>query len=161
MSTFDPEALESQVYEGANATSFDPIPEGDYQAFIHEYKMREVKNRDGDTSPVVDITFELMDVDKLKEELGQETLRVRYTLWLDTVEKDGKLTIGFGRNQNVGLGRLRDALGQNDPRKPWAFSKLNGAGPVLVTIKQTPKQDDPSIIYSNVAKVAPPAGKKK
>jgi len=54
--------------------------------------------------------------------LGREP-KVRQSLMLD-VRADGALE--FGKGKNVGLGRVREALGQNSTGRPWSFPMLGG-----------------------------------
>ena len=54
----------------------------------------------------------------------------RQTIWLDVNEQGGLV---FGKNKNVSLGKLRDALGQNTGA-PWSPTHLIGQ-PATVLIK--------------------------
>lgn len=149
MSTFDPAAFEAMVIEEANETKTTPVPEGDYPGLIQSAKvsMIAIKNgeRAGTEVPILNILWDLTDEDgKLKEELNRDKIMVRQDIWLDVNEHGG---LAFGPNQNVGLGRLREAVGMNKPGKPFSFQMLEGAGPCLVHVKLQLREDTGD--YSN------------
>lgn len=76
---------------------------------------------------------------------------VRQTLWLDTTESGG---LDFGKGKNVGLGRLREALGQNAPGKPWAPGMLVG-GVAKVKVSHSIDKRDNVTINADVKAVLP------
>lgn len=133
MSTFDPEAFQSQVIEEANETKTTPLPEGEYQCFVQDAKINKW-TKDGEDNPVLDITYQVLPNDEKYEEvkkmLNREELLIHQRVFLDV--KNGALQ--FGPNQNVQLGRLREATGLNDPKKKFMFSMLKDQGPVMVTV---------------------------
>lgn len=125
MSTFNPDAFLNEVIEGANETKFTPPPVGDgYRAYIEEVKGVTL----GD-SPALSVTYNIID-ENVKAELGMDRVTVRDNIFLD-FEADGRLSTG--KNKNVKLGALREAVDQNTPG-PWSPSRLIGAGPVLLKI---------------------------
>lgn len=138
---FDIDQFMSSATTEANSTSLEPIPVGEYTGIIDEVKLTP---RD-DRYPL-DITWVLTDAD-LQAKLGRDRITVRQTVWLDMKPEGG---LDTGKGKNVGLGRLREALGLNAPGKPFSLSMLRGAGPAIVSVTQQPKKDDDSIIYNNV-----------
>jgi hypothetical protein len=151
MSLFDPESFMSAPVEGALDTHSEPIPEGVFAAIIDDLKVREAKGRDGNPVYPLDVIFEITD-DTVKTQLGRDKVTCRMSIWLD-VTSQGQLDMGKGKN--VGLGKLRDAVGQNNPGQLWQMPMLKGAGPVAVRIKHTPNKDDPSAPpFANVVSVA-------
>jgi len=151
MSTFDPTTFMGQVYSEAGETSFKPIPEGDYTASLSgEEKDFAIRVNKGG-SVVLDLFWIIEDA-KLAESMNLTSIRVRQGLFLD-LTPDGKLA--WGTNQNVALARLRAALGQNEPGKPWSPTRLRGAGPALVTVKHRADKEDAEKVYSEVAAVNP------
>ncbi len=155
MSTFNPNEFMNTSYKEANETRYTPIPEpeaGDgWNAQVTELKARKVKTKDGDEKAVLDITWNILD-DAVKQAVGMDKPTVRQTLWLDFTP-DGK-SLDFGKGKNVKLGRVRDALGQNKSGKAWKPSDMMG-GLAKVATKNTPSEDDPEDVYSNVKKVFP------
>lgn len=142
---FDTDALLEATVTEANETSFTPIPEGEYTGIIEDVKVRNPK--EGVT--FLDIVWNL-DEPELAQRMNRDKVTVRQSVFLDVA--DGK--IASGPNQNVDLGRVREAVGQNQPGKPWSPAMLRGAGPAKVMVSQRPDKDDPSKVYSDVKKVA-------
>lgn len=125
MGSFDPDVFLSGEVQGANEVKYTPVPQGEYQAFIDDLAMDEYNNQ-----PVLVITYALLD-EELKQSLGLEKPTVQDRLFLDMDEAGN---IAFGPNKNVKLGRTREAVGQNDPKKKWSPNMLRGAGPVMLKI---------------------------
>ena len=147
MSGFDPENFMHQEVEAAMDTSFTPVPEGEYPAYVKDVGARTVTTKNG-PSPMLDITFAITD-EEVAKELGMEEVSVRQSLFLDLTE-DGLLA--FDANSNVRLGRLRKALGQNVDGAAWAPSHMVGAGPVQVLVGHRQAADGDEI-YAEVRKV--------
>ena len=119
--TFDPEALAQQSVEGEMSTSMVPCPEGEYDAIVDSYKMKTVNTKSGERV-VCDVFYQVLDADAIKE-TDRDPLKVRGALWLDLLEDGSGLDLGSGKN--IGLGLLREALGQNGAG-PWQFDDLVG-----------------------------------
>ncbi len=150
MPPIDIDAFESTPISGASSTVSIPPPAGETNGTIKSHKLKAVITKDGE-KVVMDVVWELSDVDgKIQATTGREKNFARQTVWLDL---DSNGHIDMSKGMNVGLGRLRDAVGQNDKGK-WAFSLLDGAGPALLTIKHESRKDDAKIIDARVDKVA-------
>jgi len=149
MSVFDPETFMSAEITGALDTTLAPVPEGAYPAIVSEFKLREVEGRDGSPRYPCEIQWEIVD-DNLKIALGRDKVTVRQTVWLD-LTATGLLDNSKGKN--IGLGKIRQALSQNDPNTRWSLNSLRGAGPALVEVKHRPDKNDPSVIYAEVSRV--------
>lgn len=152
MSNFDPAVFESIIIEDANETKSTPIPEGEYNAIADSVRIRSVDitkgERAGTTVPILEVMWQIMDdTGKLAELLNRDKIVVRQDIWLDV--QDGALS--FGPNLNVGLGRLREAVGLNKPGKPFSFKMIEGQGPVRISVTQ--KVQDSGDVYNNVSKV--------
>jgi len=146
-SAFNPDLFEAQVVEDANETNRTPIPAGMYSATIDEYKFEEVDTKAG-KRVILRVTWEIYD-DELRQSMGRDKITVRQDIWLDV--EGGSLK--FGANQNIGLGRLRAALGQNTPGKAWGFHNLSGAGPVNIEIAHRHDKNDETLVYDEVKRV--------
>jgi len=144
--TFNAEQFEQTVVDGANQTSFVPIPEADYTAYVEEYSFRELQVQ-GEQRIICAVSWVIPDED-LAKELSMQEIKVKQDIWLDLTD-DGNLD--FGTNKNVQLGRLRQALDLNTPGFQW--SALQGKQ-ALISIAHTQKKDDPSVVYSNVVKTS-------
>ena len=155
MSTFDKDAFLAGSVDGSNATRFDPIPEDDYQGMIDTVDARG--NVGPNDAVVLDINWILMgpQADIVKENMGLERLTFRDSVFLDL---DSAGALDMGPNKNVRLGRIREALSQNDPTQSWNFKMLEGQGPVMLRItQQASKQEGDDTIYNRVSRVAPVA----
>lgn len=141
---FDPEMFLNVTTNEANATTLEPIPEGEYIATI-----KEVKPRQSGDYVLLDVVWTIDDA-ALAEQLGRKSVTVRQSIFLDITETGGLAT---GKGKNVGLGRLREAVGQNRPGQPWSPGMLAGAGPCRITVKHR-TNDDGSQIYEDVRQVA-------
>lgn len=145
-STFDPNTFLNQELSGANEVKYTPVPEGEYKAYIDDLGTDSYKD-----APILIITYALLDDDgKLKNLLGLEKPTLQDRIFLDVNEDN---SIAFGPNKNVRLGRVREAVGQNDPKKKWNFNMLRGAGPVLLRISHTYDKTTGEGPYSRVERV--------
>lgn len=143
MSEFNPDSFLNTETDEAGETHYTPIPEGDYHALVDDVTAREAKD-----SQILDVIYEIID-EALKELMGMDKVTIRQSIFLDI--ENGAMAIG--KNKNIKLNKLRDALGQNVSGKPWSPMMMKGAGPVLIKTTQKPDDDDPEVIYSNVSRV--------
>lgn len=134
-------------------TAIIPIPEGEHigqigtdeKAVEISYGISQKNNKPWMRA---DIRVHLTDPNlaiQLQRQEGQEIV-ARYGLMID-LDEQGKLDTRPQRNVN--LGKLRDAVGQNQAG-PWNFSQLKGR-PIKVKIKH--KLSDDGNTYSNVTSV--------
>ena len=150
-SIFDPAMLMDQQFADANSTVRLPIPEGEFPAVIKETKLRVVNSKDQTkTYLFLEVTWDL-DSQELKDQLDRTDVTCRQSIILDCTS-DGRIDMGKGKN--IGLGRLREALGMNVPGQPFSFSMLAGAGPAKVSVKHRAAENDPEIVYDEVRGVA-------
>lgn len=150
-SSFDPNVFLNQELSGANETKFTPVPEAEYAGYIDDLAMDKYDDPQRGEVPILILTYALLDDDgKLKALLGLEKPTVQDRLFLD-VNPDG--SIAFGPNKNVRLGRVREAVGQNDPKKKWNFNMLRGAGPVLLKIVHTYDKKTGEGPYSRIDRI--------
>ena len=146
MSTFNPDTFLNTEVNEANATTYTPVPEGEHQAAIKSVKPRVLT----DGRAVFDVTW-TVDSDEAREATGMAEPSVRQTVWLDVTESGG---LDFGKGKNVGLGRLREALGQNTAGKPWAPGMLVG-GVGIVKVGHSIDKRDGVTIQAEVKAVLP------
>lgn len=147
---FDPNTFLADTVTGANDTKYIPIPQGEYPAIIKECKARQMPSKADPSKKVtvVDVVYEIDD-NTVKEVTGLDNPTVRQSIFLDLTPLD-KLDMSKGKN--IGLGKLREALGLNDPNKPFSFDDLPGRA-AIVQVEHTPNANSPGDVYSNVAKV--------
>jgi hypothetical protein len=128
---FNPEQFLGAQFNEANSTELLPIPEGEYIAVsdpvgLESFKQFDIKKGDraGQKGMMLILKWNINDENgQLKEHLGRAP-QARQSVMLDMGQGG---TLEFGKGRNVGLGRVREALGQNLTGKPWAFSMLGGA----------------------------------
>lgn len=152
--TIDIDALANVSINEPMATQIATCPEGEYTAIVGSLPengikgwMREVDTKNG-PRVILQVPMSILD-DKVKADLGRDTVFVRMDLWLDTA--NGGLETGDGKN--VDLGRLREALGQNT--KPnWSFADLPGAGPVKVLVAHRADRNDPTRKFAEIKRVS-------
>ena len=149
-SVFDPDTFMHSEVETAMESTFTPVDEGEYNAYIDDVAAEAVNTNDG-PKPVLNITYALTD-DAVKEALDMEKPTVRQTCWLDFDEQTGGLS--FGPNKNVRLGRVREAVDQNVDGQPWSPSQLIGAGPVVLKVGHRFNKETGEGPYADVQRVS-------
>lgn len=142
--TFNSEEFLAGTLEVVNEEKFTPVPEGEYQAVITDLEIGPSKS--GDLR--LDVTWTILDQDKLAEELGLEELTVRQGIFI-SVEDDGK-TIKTGTNQNYQLGRFRAKFGLNKKGINWQDFIGKQA---TISVVHAAAANDPTVTYSNVGNV--------
>lgn len=129
---FSPEQfLDMQVTE-SNDTKTIPVPVGEYTAVIEEVKVRQWQSKKDPSMSglTLDVKWSVDD-SAIKELLGRDKVTVNQGIMLDLTDSGG---LDMGKGRNVGLGRLREALGLNSPGQPFSFMMLSGrVGKVSVT----------------------------
>jgi hypothetical protein len=139
---------------GPMETKFDTLPGGEYTAMIGSPEEGQIKNwmrtgtrEDGSLWITLNVPFEIVGEEALKQSIGLQKLTTRATIWLDS--ENGKLAVGKGKN--ITLGQLREAAGQNHIEN-WDPSMLIGAGPMRIVTNVTKGKDGRE--YSNVLRFA-------
>lgn len=145
MSSFDPVNFLNTETNEATSTELIPVPVGEFPAVIKSLKPRVLS----DGRAVVDVWYAINDSD-VSEETGQAEPLVRQSLWLDLLDNGA---MDFSRGKNVQLGRIREALGQNSPGKPWNPGMLIG-GVVRVKIAHSIDRRDGTTIQADVKAVS-------
>jgi len=151
MSEVNLDALMNQTTEGEMPTSLPPCPQGEFLAQIEKVEPRSgVSQKTGNPYVQLVVTWNILD-EQAQQAAGRETLRVRQSMLLD-LDDSGNIISGKP-DKNIGLGQLRDALGQNDGG-PWSPSMLQGTAPVIVRVGHRPDPNDPGRVYDEVVRVA-------
>ena len=148
MSVFDPESFLNSEQQGALDTQLIPAPEGEWNAQIEEITPRAITDKNGEERALLNITWNIMD-QEVAQHTGRDRNTVRQAVFLDLTD-EGALDMSKGKN--VQLGQLREALGQNDPKKAWKPADMQGQM-AKVRVSHRPDQNDPNIIYADVKKV--------
>jgi len=148
MSGFDPETYMHEEYTESTSTRQTPLPEDEYLGTVTKVET-PFKTTNGYWLQKCHFR---VDHPELTEELGRKASTVRLTLFLDLTASG---SLDFSTGKNIGLGRLRAALGQNEAGEPWSPSYMEG-NQAMIRVKHTPDKDDPEKIYEEVRGVSRP-----
>jgi len=150
MSDFDPATFMNETITDSLDTEIIPCPVGEYLGVATKVDINKWQKKDGSASGLrLDITWEIQD-ENAKTLTGRDPLRVRQQQMLD-LKDDGSLDVSKGRN--VGLGRIREALGLNKSGKPFAFSMIQG-NMAKVLVKH--RAGDNGQLYDEVSAITAP-----
>jgi hypothetical protein len=135
------------------STQLDPVPKGEFKAVSDPVSRESFSDFDykrgdraGQKGYRMTIHWKIDD-----ESAGEYNGRkVRQQFIIDTTA-DGS-GLDFGKGKNITLGRLRDALGQNQNGQPWGPSML-GSQVAKITVDQRLDPEDSSKIYNEVTAV--------
>ena len=121
---FSPEQFLDMQVTDSNDTKSIPVPVGEYTAVAEEIKCRQWQSKQDPSKSglTLDITWSVDDA-AVKELLGRDKVTVRQGIMLDITDSGG---LDMGKGRNIGLGRLREALGLNTPGQPFCFSMIAG-----------------------------------
>lgn len=141
---FDTETFLQTTFTEENSTRREPVPVGEYQATCEAIKPEVTQNG----TPLLRVTWKLISFEN-------ETVNNRLidqTIWLDTTP-NGALDMSKGKN--IGLGRLREAVGQNTPGKPWSPNMVIGSV-ATVSVSHRADKENAEIIYDQIRNVTKP-----
>lgn len=147
-SDFNPEAfLASAVVDGELSTQTLNCPEGRYRAQVGDrIDARQVDTKNG-VRTIVRVPWMILD-DAVKAELERDTVIVTQDLWLD-LDENGALDTGKGKN--VDLGRVREAVGQNN-LPGWTFPSLRGQM-AMVQVAHRSDTTNPERKYAEIRRI--------
>lgn len=155
MNSFDPNQFLDMQVDGANDTVLRPVPVDDYTAICTECTVRPWQGTKDPTQSglALDLKWEI-DSPALKEELGR-TPTVKQGIMLDMILDSSGQPIGLdmGKGRNVGLGRLREAMGLNQAGRPFSFSMIAGNA-AKIKVTHRPDKNNPEVTYAEVKEVA-------
>jgi hypothetical protein len=148
--SFDADTFLNAAVTGSNSTKVIPCPQGEFFSVIEKIGARQVQSKDGsETRVVLEVTW-LVEDDGAKAATGRDSVSVKQGIFLDLDPNGG---IDTAEGKNVGLGRLREALGLNDPSAEFSFNMLPGrAAKIQVTHRDDPK--DAENKFADVRSVA-------
>lgn len=148
---FSPDQFLDMQIEGSNDTEIVPVPVGEYTAVADDVKVRQWQAKDDPSKSglALDLVWNIDDAG-VREVLGREKVTVKQGIMLDLTESGG---LDMGKGRNVALGRLREALGLNEPGQPFAFSMIPGRI-AKVSVKHRMYEDSIFAEVKGVAKLA-------
>ena len=121
--SFDPQSFLDATVTSSNDTKITPVPVGEYMGVIDKVEPRQWQSKDGTKTGIsLDVTW-LVEDSGVKEFLGRPTVTIRQGVMLD-INAQGGLDTASGKN--IGLGRLREAVGKNEAGQPFSFNMLPG-----------------------------------
>jgi len=121
--SFDPQAFLSASISSSNDTKVTPVPVGDYHGVIEKIAPRQWQSKDGSQTGIALDVFWLVEDADVKSFLGRDTVTVRQGIMLDTTPNGG---LDTSKGKNIGLGRLREAVGKNREGETFSFEMLPG-----------------------------------
>lgn len=145
MSDFNPDNFLHQTTREELSTKRVVLPEGDYTGVVEKVEAGATPKG----TPYLELTWAI-EHPELESEIGRTKSIARQTIWLD-LTASGDLDTGKGRN--VGLGRLREAIGQNKSGEAWAPSMIEGAA-ATVKIKHRADKNDAELKFEEVKAVS-------
>lgn len=148
-SAFDVNAFLDTTVE----TPFDTIrttvpPKDDYLGVIDDVKSRVVETKQG-ARVILDLFWHILD-EQVAAALNLPKPIVRQSVFVDFDETGTRLARGV--NQNIVLGQVREAVGQNGPGA-WAPRMLKGAGPARLKVSERIDEKNTAIKYNDVDRV--------
>lgn len=156
---FDPDTFMNQNVDQPLAENFTPIPTGDYQMMVGDFDRsafgvaKWTDKQSGEERE--QITFEcpmVLQAPEVAAKMQRDKLVSTYRMFIDL---DATGQIDASPDKNVKLGRLRKALGQNNPGLPWNFNMLKNQGPVMGRIGHREDKHDKERKFAEVVSVAP------
>jgi hypothetical protein len=147
MSTFDAQSFLDATVTASNDTKVIPVPIGEYMGIIDKVNPRPWQSKDGSQSGIaLDVTWTVEDA-AVKQQLGRENVTCRQGIMLDLTPQGG---LDLAKGKNIGLGRLREAVGKNQEGEAFAFSMLPGLSAKISVTHRLVGEDT----YSEVKSVA-------
>lgn len=148
---FDPATFMPETNE-AGSTSAPIVEPGEYPGIIDKTELRVITSGPnakvpGRQMPILEVTYRLENP-SFEKDFGRKPT-VRQTIWLDV---NGN-SLDMGPGKNIGLNKLRAALGQNKKGQKWNYKMLDGAGPVKVMVVNNPDRQSPDVLRAEVRQV--------
>lgn len=150
--SFDADTFLSLTIDQPLDTRRVPVPEGEYVAAVKDIKARTgVSQKSGNEFLALDVIWEIDDVEgRVKSATNRDVNTVTQQMFLD---RNGSGGIATGAGQNISLGKLREAVGQNKTGMPWSPTMLKGAV-ARISVAHRLDDKDPNVVYDGVNKVA-------
>jgi hypothetical protein len=148
-SAFNAAAYEAATTTDSSSTSVTPIPEGEYNAIIEDYKWNSgTSKRDQSQFVSFNVIYRILDdTNEVTNLIGREP-KLTQSYFVDTNPQG---TFDFSKGKNVWLGKLREAVGLNAPGAQFTFSMLKGQA-LRIVVTQEPAKDSDDV-YNRVKSV--------
>jgi hypothetical protein len=117
--SFDVNSFMDLTVTDANDTKRIPVPIGEYIGVTGDPEFKQWQGKADPTKVGVKLTVPIKFEDPaIQSVTGLPQNTVTLEIMLDTLPSGG---LDMGKGKNIGLGKLRDALGKNDPGAPFNF----------------------------------------
>ncbi len=148
LSAFDSDSFLETTFEGSMSTQFLIPPAQDWPGTISKLSTKKFVTNDGDRA-ILEIQWTIEHPDCH----GGKKCFAKQACWLDFKFENNMPILDFSEGNNVSLGQLREALGQNKEKGKWSPGMLlnNSAN---IRISHRPDKNDPEIVYAEVKKVS-------
>lgn len=147
--SFDAQSFLEATVTSSNDTKIVPVPIGEYMGIIDKVAPRQWQSKDGTQSGIaLDIVWLVEDAG-VKQLLGRDTVTVKQGIMLDLNASGG---LDLSKGKNVGLGRLREAVGKNEEGQPFSFAMLPGCA-AKISVSHRLANDDTFAEVKGVAKL--------
>lgn len=145
---FDATSFLDMSVEGQLDTKAIPCPQGEYAAIAEKVDARQWTGKADPTKSgvVLEVVWSIEDAN-VREQLGRDKVTVKQGIMLDLTDSG---TLDMGKGRNLGLGRLREAINQNQPGQPFSFQNIVGQM-AKVTVSHRVDGED---IFAEIKKVA-------
>ncbi len=121
---FDVNSLLQTSFEETNSTEMLPVPAGEFLAVAESFKIDEWQGKKDPSQRGLKLIVKWnIDDANVKQAMGRDKVSCNQEIMLDMTESG---MLSFAKGDNVGLGRLREALGLNTPGAPFSFSMITG-----------------------------------
>ncbi len=131
----------------AGSTKIIPVPIGEYMGVIDKVAPRQWQSKDGTQSGIALDVIWLVEDEAVKQALGRPTVTTKQGIMLDLTPQGA---LDYSEGKNVGLGRLREAVGKNEEGVPFSFSMLPGLSAKIAITHRVVSEDT----FSEVKSVA-------
>jgi hypothetical protein len=145
MTIFNAEVLLNAATEKSHATSIPPLPEQEFIFTVTKIDFKQPK----DGVIIMELSAETTDPVAVAA-TGINPSRSRWSTFVDLTES-GLLDDTDGKN--IGIGKIREAVGQNTAGVPWAPAALMGQQ-FRGKIVQKADAKDATVIRSEIGAVA-------
>jgi len=150
---FDPATFMNQTVNTPLDTNVWIPPEGDYRAMIDDFGPDDFRTFTSEKNSKDYTVFSppfVLQAPELLAASGRDKITVYHKGMFIDVDAAGGLDTSKGKN--VDLGRLREAVGQNN-QTGWTFNNLKGAGPVMVHVIHESDKNDSDRKYARISRV--------
>jgi hypothetical protein len=121
--SFDAQSFLDSAITSSNDTKVTPVPVGEYMGIIEKVAPRQWQSKDGSQTGIALDVFWMIEDQGVKEFLGRQSVTCKQGIMLDTTPQGG---LDSAKGKNIGLGRLREAVGKNNEGESFSFAMLPG-----------------------------------